>query len=123
MSLYTVLLSVHVVVAMLGAGQLAALAVLSHRVASAQLSPLLRNARIALAILLTTGIALDVRAGGVWHEHVWFRGSAVLLVCTALLSAFAQRALRQQRVATVQRSAWTMCTAIAVITALMEWKP
>jgi hypothetical protein len=123
MTFYTLLLSLHVVVAVLGAGQLAAMAVLCSQRETAAVPRLLWNARIALVILLTTGAALDLRAGGVWHGYWWFRGSALLLVLVALLGWLTQRALQKQQYAAVRRSALTMCCMVAIITALMEWKP
>jgi len=123
MTLYTAVLSLHVIAAVLGAGQLAALAVLTRSVEGVMLSRLLRNARVALAVLLSTGVGLDFRAGGIWHTQWWFRGSGLLLLATALLSHFTQRALVAQRIDTAARGAWTMCVTVAIMTMLMEWKP
>lgn len=111
MSTYGVLISIHVLIAIFGLGQLVTF------------PTSLRNVRFALLGLFTTGAALDFHAGGAWHEMTWFRVSALLLVLTGVLSVFAARALKSGNPRTARRFTWAMCGTVAVITALMELKP
>ena len=111
MSLYGLLISVHVLIAIFGLGQLITF------------PSSLRNVRFSLLGLFTTGAALDFNAGGAWHELPWFRASALLLVVTAVLSVFADRASKRGNSRTARSFTWAMCGTVAVITALMELKP
>ena len=124
MTPYGVLLSVHVVVAILGLGQLAALGVLAGNTErSRALGSLVRNSRIALVLMFTTGAALDFTAGGAWHELWWFRGSALLMLVLGVLSWRVHRALQSGQWPSVRRAAFAMCGTVGLITALMELKP
>jgi hypothetical protein len=113
--LYTPLLVIHVIVAVLGVGSIASVAL--------------------LAALLATGILLDFVAHGAFHESWWFRGSALLLVATGALHGFARRAIRptlaqngpaqdgHMALRQVEWIAYGMCALVAAITMLMEVKP
>lgn len=139
--LYTSVLVVHVLVAVLGIGSIASVAIVAttaRRVgrgstgALTWLGPLLRYSAFSLAAMLATGSLLGLISGGAVHEAWWFRGSALLLIATGVLHARARRAFRQglaneadgdlalQR---VTRIAYGMCGIVAVIAALMEVKP
>ena len=137
--LYTPVLVVHVLVAVLGLGLIASVAAATARRASrgstdisACLGTLLRYSAFSLAAMLVTGVLLDLVTGGAFHEAWWFRGSALLLVVTGVLHAQARRAV-QLRLAKedsgdgvlrrVERIACGMCALIAAITVLMEVKP
>jgi hypothetical protein len=140
-SLYTALVSLHVVVAVLGIGQVGALAVATSAARrsgaalaplAAWIRPLLRGVRVCLPIMFVTGAALDFDAGGAHHEWWWFRVSALLLVVTFLLNAAARRALERgladgaaeaPSLARIERSGWSMCGAVTLITVLMQAKP
>ncbi len=111
MTTYGLLLVFHVIVAVLGVGQLAALA----RTGS---EALFLPVRIALALMFITGAALEYVGGGAWHGFVWFRASVGLLVATGVLLVFAKRNERHRKTL-----AWICCALIAIITALMELKP
>lgn len=119
MSAYGCTVAAHVALAIFGVGPLAGVS-LVRREAKGRL---LRNARVALAGLFLSGAALDLVAGGAWHEATWFRASALLLAVTGGLSALAGRALRRGVEASADRLAWAMCATVALITALMELKP
>lgn len=123
MSGYGWVLSLHVIVAVLGVGQLAALAVTAGKAEALALFPLVRNARLALVTMFVTGAALDFMSGGAFHERLWFRGSVILLVITGVLSWRAQKAARAARPGQVRALAWGMCGAVALITMMMELKP
>jgi hypothetical protein len=140
-SLYVPVLVVHVLVAVLGLGSIASLAVLAGTARragrgamdpSAWLSPLLRYSAVSLGAMLATGAFLDLVAGGGFHEAWWFRGSALMLVATGGLHAQARRAVRRGlagegvtavTLRRVERIAYGMCALIAAIAVLMETKP
>jgi hypothetical protein len=139
--LYTSVLVVHVLVAVLGLGSIASVAILAATAgrrgrgaaeALTWLGPLLRYSAFSLAAMLATGILLGATSAGAVHEAWWFRGSALLLVLTGALHARARRAVRlglategdgHLAVRRVARLAYGMCALIAVIAALMEVKP
>jgi uncharacterized membrane protein len=139
--LYVPVLALHVIVAVLGIGSIASVALVAgtgRRAGrgatdvSASLQPLLRYSAISLAVMLVTGALLDFFAGGAFHEQWWFRGSALLLVATGALHGQARRAVRAGLANTgkgdvmlrrVERIAYLMCALVAVIAVLMEVKP
>jgi hypothetical protein len=139
--LYAPMLVVHVIVAVLGVGSIAAIALVAataRRVddaavqVSAWLAPLLRYSAFSLAVMLMTGILLDLAAHDAFRRSWWFRGSALLLVATGVLHGWARRAVRRGVARNsggtvtfryVERIAYGMCALIAVITMLMEVKP
>jgi hypothetical protein len=138
---YIPVLVMHVLVAVLGVGSIASLALLSgiaRRAGrgstdpSAWLGPLLRYSAVSLGAMLATGAFLDFAAGGAFHKAWWFRGSALMLVATAGLHAQARRTVRRGlagegvtavTLSRVERIAYGMCALIAAIAALMETKP
>jgi heme A synthase len=135
--LYTPVLVVHVLVAVLGVGSIASIAVVAttarrmsrgSRDVIAWLRPLLRYSIFSLAAMLVTGALLDLLVGGAFHDAWWFRGSALLLVATGFLHARARRAIRLEgdpalAFGRVERIAYGMCALIAAVTVLMETKP
>jgi uncharacterized membrane protein len=145
--LYVPVLALHVIVAVLGIGSIASVALVAgtgRRAGrgatdvSASLQPLLRYSAISLAVMLVTGALLDFFAGGAFHEQWWFRGSALLLVATGALHGQARRAMRaglanagkgpnagngDVMLRRVERIAYVMCALVAVIAVLMEVKP
>jgi uncharacterized membrane protein len=138
---YILLLVTHVLIAILGVGSVAAIAVISTIArrsgraavdASIWLTPLLRTTAFSLALMFITGASLDYLVGGAFHRMGWFRASVLLLVALGALNGLSRRAMRaglatpQQRDASLRRIEWlayTMCALIAAITALMEAKP
>jgi hypothetical protein len=140
-SFYVPVLVVHVLVAVLGVGSIASLAVLAGTARragrgstdpSAWLGPLMRYSAVSLGVMLATGAFLDFAAGGAFHQAWWFRGSALMLVATGALHAQARRAVRRGlavdgvtavTLRRVERIAYGMCALIAAIAVLMETKP
>src|SRR5262245_31703130 len=140
MSGLTLAVVIHVLVAVLGVGQVGAIAVAASAARrSAALPPavtglglLLRYTRWSLAAMFATGIWIDFMAGGVYHHAWWFRVSAALMVVAfalqrralALVSAAppadgeASVPLRR-----LERTAWSVCVVVASIVVLMEAKP
>ena len=139
--LYTSVLVLHVLVAVLGVGSIASVAIMAGTARRAGrgaaealtwLGPLLRYSALSLAAMLVTGVLLGATSAGAVHKAWWFRGSALLLVLTGALHGRARRALRlglanegdgDLAVRRVARLAWSMCALIAVIAVLMEVKP
>lgn len=140
--LYLPILAIHVIVAVLGLGSIASVALVSATArragrgstdAAAWLQPLLRYSALSLAAMLVTGALLDFTAGGAFHEFWWFRGSAILLIATGALHGQARRAMRvglanegrggDVMLRRIERIAVIMCALIAVIAILMEVKP
>jgi hypothetical protein len=140
-SLLTPLLVIHVLVAVLGLGSTASVAVVAATARKvgrgstdipAWLRPLLRYSSISLAAMLVTGVLMDIAASGAFHDWWWFRGSALLLVATGVLNAQARRAVRgtlaigegaDAVLRRVERIAYAMCALIAATTVLMELRP
>jgi hypothetical protein len=136
--LYTPVLVVHVIVAVLGLGSIASVSLVAVTALRAggglaevpvSIGPLLRYSAFSLAAMLITGILLDLAAGGAFHGSWWFRGSALLLATTGVLHAQARRAVRAREnggnaiLRRVARVGYGMCALIAAITVLMEVKP
>lgn len=138
--LYLPVLVVHVVIAILGMGTVAAIAIIaatgrrqgSTRTVLTWLSPLLRYATLSLALMLVTGVLMGIAAGAAAHQTWWFRGSALLLLPTGALLGQARRAVRQalanesDGVAAIRRVegiAYGVCSLVALIAVLMEAKP
>jgi uncharacterized membrane protein len=138
MSSYTIWISLHVLVAVLGVGQLGAVAIIASSArragttiahASTWLGPLLRTTRISLAAAVVTGGLTNFSAGGAFQHQRWFHVSVLLLILTFVLHRRASAALRRAEVDAlaalrrVERTGWSMCGIMAVITVLMEAKP
>jgi hypothetical protein len=139
--IYTSVLVVHVLVAVLGLGSIASVAIVAATAgrvgrrstgALTWLGPLLRYSAFSLAAMLATGMLLGITSAGAVHEAWWFRGSALLLVATGALHARARRTVRRGlanegdgdlTLRRVARLAYGMCALIAVIAVLMEVKP
>ena len=138
---FTSLLVTHVLVAVLGLGSIASVAIVAATTrraargstgASVWLGPLLRCSALSLAAMLATGLLLDLTVAGAFSAAWWFRGSALLIVATGVLQAQARRALRrglpnedfgETVLRRVEWIAYGMWALIAVIVVLMEVKP
>jgi hypothetical protein len=136
---YEIAIVLHVIVAILGVGQVTGLTVVA---AVARRSPppsaaiwtalkrLARGASWSLLVMLLTGLWLEVLAGGVHGRSVWFPAAVVLFfVCGALLG-MTQRSLRRGEVAGdasvlsgVATRGGIVCALVAIIAALMQLKP
>ena len=135
-NLYTSLLAVHALAAVLGLGSVASVAIVAGNArkagrglqdASLWLGPLLRYSAFGLGVMLVTGVLLDLSVSGAFSRTWWFRGSVLLLLVTGALHGAARRTVRrgnaESALAGVQRMAYGMCVLIGVITVLMEVKP
>ncbi len=141
--LYTSILVLHVLVAVLGLGSIVSIAILALVTRKTGdipadlvqwLSPLLRLSAVSLAAMLITGVLLDVTAKGAFDRAWWFRGSVLLLIAAGALNGGARRTVRlgfakhsvggsATTLRRVERLAYGMCAIVAGITVLMEVKP
>jgi len=132
---YSILLSLHVVTAILGLGQVVGLGVLASTARAEPpaavvetLRRLARGTAWAALIMLLSGAGIEYAVGGAYHDSRWFRGSVLLLVAIGALNGSTRRILRNwessarplQRVA---RNAWLMALLVAAAAVLMELKP
>jgi hypothetical protein len=140
-NLYYILLATHALAAVLGLGSIASIAIVASKAqgsarsltdVSIWLAPLLRYSAIGLAVMLVTGILLDLTVSDAFSRTWWFRGSFLLLLVTGALHGRARRVVRKGLaeetgrpvvLRQVERTAYGMCALIAVITVLMEVKP
>jgi hypothetical protein len=141
MTLYTVAIAVHVVVAVLGVGMVGAVP-LTARFArngagtlagsARTLGVLLRSTQGAFLAMVVTGVLLDVSVAGAFHRTTWFKASVTMLLIVgvshgraraALRRGFAEGGSQELALGLVERWGWAMCVAIAVITVLMQMKP
>lgn len=139
-SFHLPILVAHVIVAVLGAGAVTSVAIVSGSArragrapADALLSirPLLRWSAVGLLAILVTGILLGIAAGPL-HQAGWFRASVLLLVPMGILHARSRRVLRRGLTGEHERGlalrriegdSWAMSAIIAFIVVLMEAKP
>jgi hypothetical protein len=137
--MYTIAVVLHVVVAVLGVGAVGGVTIAissARRLATppAQvatwLGPLLRYTRVSLALMMVTGVWMEVVAGGAHRNFWWFRISVLLIVLAFFFQRRATAALAnvsagdgQHALRSIERVAWSMCGTIALITALMQIKP
>lgn len=139
MNPYSILLSVHVVTAILGLGQIVGTAIVASStptnapVAPGTLTALRRlglGTSGALAIMLISGALLDYSSGGAFHKMPWFRVSFFLLIALGALQGWVRRTLRKvereshgRALRGVVRLSSAMCAVVAAIAILMEAKP
>jgi hypothetical protein len=100
MTLYGIFRCIHVVVAVLGTGTVAALAIVALRarrqpapLAGSPLPALATWASVSLAVMLVTGIWIDVEMHGVFHTALWFRASVISLIFTGATLGILRRQL------------------------------
>lgn len=135
MSLRLVLLASHVVIAILGLGQLGAIVLTARSArrtgeAAPGLARMLRTTQISSVAMLITGALLEVVAATGYHRGLWFRASGVLLMLALVAQARAgvalkrvgQRASSTQAWTDVERWCLTACGLVATIAVLMETK-
>lgn len=114
MSSYSLVVALHVIVAVLGLAPIVNVAFTGERTRALLLS------RAAFGLLLITGITADVLVSGAWHQTVWFRASgALLLVSFGVMVAMG----RAKTPDAARLFARVECGVIAMIVALMELKP
>jgi hypothetical protein len=135
MILYQILISFHVIVAVVGVGQSAALALLTSARGSspapALLMRLIRVGSWSLVLMLASCGLLIWETEGVFANALWMRVSVILFFVLGFLYSQASRLLKRAPAegigADERRMLFTMscamCVLIAVLSALMEVKP
>lgn len=139
MTLYASVRLVHVIVAVLGVGSIAAIAIVARQLRAqpaalpaSALPALARWATISLAVMLVTGIWIDVELHGAYHHALWFRASAIgLLLTGATLGVLRRQLARGLRGQLAPERALARVTALAVVASalvlvivvLMERRP
>jgi hypothetical protein len=139
MTLLGAAVCVHVLAAVLGMGQVAAIVVVARAARHASeprasewsaLNRFVRTASWSLALLLASGVLIDAAAGGAFHRTAWFRIAFCFLLVLGFLASRARRALgRGQTIANdamldgVERIGWSMCGVVAATVLLMVLKP
>lgn len=139
MMLYAIIRCIHVVVAVLGSGTVAAIAIVARRarrqpapIASSPLPALAAWASVSLGLLLVTGIWIDIEMHGVFHTALWFRASAIGLVVTGATLGILRRQLTaglrgqlspDRALARVATLAVIASSLVLVIVVLMERRP
>lgn len=138
MTLYWFAISVHVVTAVLGLGQVAGIVVLASAMRASGAAPpamwtalgrLVRGTMWSLAVMLASGVLIEYLARA-YHESLWFRVSFALFLALGAAHGATRRALRRREATgdepslrAVLRGGWVMCAIVAIVTVLMEVKP
>jgi hypothetical protein len=139
--LYAISICIHVLTAVLAVGLVGAIP-LTARMArqSARelagveriLAALLLAMRAGVAVMVLTGVLLDLSASGAFHRTGWFKASIAVLVFlgvslvrthVALRRGFASGGARENALGQVERWGWAMCASVALIAILMQMKP
>ncbi len=131
MSLYVVALTLHVVAAVAAMGMVGAIpivALFARRggapVPGPLLATLLRVTQVGLGVMLLTGVLIDVGVRGAFHGAGWFRLSGALFLFLGFSHARLRRAARDGAPAPrIEGWGWTMYATVALMAALMAWKP
>jgi hypothetical protein len=137
MTPYILILSIHLVTAILGLGQIAGMLVVTfgtHGSVATQtwaaLERLVRGIRWSVLGMLASGALLEYASGGGFHESWWFRISLLLLVVIGAINGTTGRALRKRNeangaalITSMRTRAWAMCGVVAMVTFLMKVKP
>lgn len=145
MSAYTLLVSVHVIVAMLGLGPLMALALMTRRPPLPATAPrpmppepalraflrLLRLSQVSLGLMFGTGAALIALVHGAFGRQLWMMVSVALFVMLGAGAGLTQRFFKKAltpsgsivHLEQAHRFLVAMCVIVAAIAWLMESKP
>ncbi len=121
---------IHVVTAVLGVGQIAAIAPLArsarlapHEETSALLRRLLVFFNYSLLVMLATGVLIALVVGPPFERTIWFRASSVLVLIVGALAGMMRGALKKKAALRAERLAWAMVGLVAIISLLMVAKP
>lgn len=145
MNLYSTVVSIHVIVAILGLGPLMTLAVLTRRLTvatgvSAATPPeaalraflrLLRLAQVSLGLMAVTGATLIAIVHGAFGHQLWMVISVVLFLVlgggTALAQSYLRKAITPEGAVVylerAHRALAALCVLVVLIAWLMESKP
>jgi hypothetical protein len=137
MSTFGLVLSLHVVTAILGVGLVSGMLVLSLAMDAStpattwtSVDRMRRTVGVSLGVVLASGALLEVLAGGPFHGTLWFRASFVLLLLLGALGGVTGRTIRKRTdigaetaVRRLRAAASAMCVVVAMVATLMEVKP
>ena len=141
MSLFSVAIALHVVVAVLGIGVAGAIPITAHLLRGASdtgttgdrlLGALLRSTQLSFAAMLVTGVLLDVSMDGAFHRTMWLRLCVPAFVVIGVAFGRARATLKKARASgkvedlallRIERWGLVMCAGIAVVTLLMQARP
>lgn len=134
MTLYSLLVSLHVITAILGLGPLTILALATSSGAPTsppveRIAQLLRLTGWSLLAMFLTGAGLIALTHGELGKTGWVRVSFGLFLLLGALHGISRRRLSRARSATPPLAPvlgalpWAMCAVVAAITYLMEAKP
>ena len=133
MNLYSTVLALHVITAVLGLGPLGAVTILTSGGTTLPVLPLQKIMRVviwSLLVMLVTGCVLAGLVRGAFEHAGWLRLSVILFFLLGFLHSRVRRALRgvgttlsSDAMRQINRILWGMCACVAVITYLMQAKP
>jgi hypothetical protein len=139
MSLFSASFVAHLIAAIFGVGPIVVMAIVGSRAPATGelalerrelLARLSRWVSLALALMLVTGVAMEIGVGGVFHRTWWYRASVLLLLLAGALVGVAGRRLRTTEPADVParirfaaRASRLACALIVAITLLMTLRP
>lgn len=135
MNLYSTLVSLHVLTAILGLGPLGTLALLASSPSPAlpvpRFSQVLRIVGWSLGVMLVTGVMLIALTHGAHARAVWPRVSVGLFLVLGALQGLVRRRLKRCQAeglagtlpAGLAPLLYAMCALVVIITYLMEAKP
>jgi hypothetical protein len=122
---------VHVLTAVLGIGQVTAIAALARVVryspneqgAASLLRKLLVLFNWFLLVSLVTGVLMALLVGPSFERTIWFRASALLVLVVGALAGMMRGALKKNAAQRAERLAWGMVGVVAIMVSLMVLKP
>jgi hypothetical protein len=136
MNLYSTLVFLHVLSAILGLGPLAALAIISSWASPSlpveRFAQLLRLVAWGLGAMLVTGVFIVQQTHGALGKTAWVQISFGLFLVLGALQGIVRRRVKRSLTAAppgvslprnVSPLLWTMCGLVGAITYLMEAKP
>jgi hypothetical protein len=134
MTFHGVSLSIHILTAILGLGQIAAMASLvslpAESVPWRALQRLATTSSFSLGLMLLSGLALDFSVAGGYHGFWWFRLSFLGLILIGGILGWTRRTIRKAvtsgdggALPGVRRAIWLVVVLIAVVSVIMQTKP
>ncbi len=124
MTLYPWIVTLHVLAAVLGLGQITVIAFAAKNPTwTPLLSRLGIGVSVSLVIMLLTGGALIGLTHGVWAQQNWLRASLVFFFVLGGLNGLVARSLKAQALKRASYAAWVMVSLVGVLVVLMQAKP
>jgi hypothetical protein len=122
---------IHVLTAVLGIGQVTAIAALARAVRSAPqetgAAAVLRRLLVLfnwfLLVSLVTGVIIALIVGPPFERTIWFRASTLLVLVVGALAGMMRGALKRKALPRAEGLAWGMVGVVAIMVSLMVLKP